>query len=77
MLAHLSFRICPQLPSGIWTILAGDLLLSTHTNCSDAIGHALDIAETGWLDSGISTDVSLVDPQGQVCLWRAYGVRLH
>jgi hypothetical protein len=77
MLAHLSFRICPHLHSGTWTILAGDLLLATHTSCSDAIDAALDIAESGWRDTGITTDVALVDPDGQVCLWRAYGVRLH
>ncbi|HSX61029.1 MAG TPA: hypothetical protein VLF18_12570 [Tahibacter sp.] len=77
MLAHLSFRICPHLHDGTWSILAGDVLLATHTSCCDAIDYALDMAETGWRDTGVTTDVALVDPQGEVCLWRAYGVRLH
>ncbi|HWU52362.1 hypothetical protein ACFJIW_13805 [Tahibacter sp. UC22_41] len=77
MLVHLSFRICPQLQDGTWSIHAGNQLLATHTNCTDAIDSALDMAETGWRDNGISTDVALVDPEGEVCLWCAYGVKLH
>jgi hypothetical protein len=77
MLSHLSFRICPQDANGTWMVLAGDTPLSHHTSCSDAIDHALDVAETGWRDTGVSTDVALVDPSGEVCLWCAYGVSVH
>ncbi|TDR44961.1 hypothetical protein DFR29_105144 [Tahibacter aquaticus] len=77
MHSHLSYLVCPQSADGAWSIVSGDLLLALHTTCSEAIDHVLDLAESCWLESGISTDISVVDDAGEVCLWHCYGVRLH
>lgn len=73
---HRSYLVCPRGAEGAWSILTGDLLLALHATCSEAIDHVLDLAESCWLESGISNDISVVDADGEVCLWHCYGVRL-
>lgn len=45
-------------------MLADDLLLAAYTGCSEATGDAIDIDESGWRDTGITTDVAPVELDG-------------
>ncbi|UXI69865.1 hypothetical protein [Tahibacter amnicola] len=74
---QLIFSVHPNLASGTWVVFIGDRLLSEHVSYTDAVDEAFEAAEGGWSHSGITTEVSVVDLDGHVRLWRRYGPTLH